>query len=124
MGVRVISLIAVASLLIACGDSHTSVYEDQIELFEDLTELLEGVDDSDSAKDAADEIAGSFRDDMLSIQARLLDLGAPDADAMKDLMELQKELGALSMRFAQQASKFQQYPELTRAMQTLAVPRG
>ena len=124
MCVRFVSLIAVASLLVACGDSHTSVYEDRIELFEDLTELLEGVDDSDSAKDAADEIAGSFRDDLLSIQKRLVDLGAPDPDDMKDLMELQNELGAFAMRFMQQTAKFQEYPELTRAMTKLGVPRG
>ena len=68
MGVRVVSLMAVVSLLIACGDSHESAYDDQVDLLEDLIELLEGVDDADSADDAAEEVEGHFRDETLSIQ--------------------------------------------------------
>ncbi|MDP7286543.1 MAG: hypothetical protein QGH94_00985 [Phycisphaerae bacterium] len=101
------ALLLSLTLLTGCGpsDPHEKAVADQIGCMEDITGVLGGVKDGDTAAAAVPKIK-AIGERMAQIAKRKLDLGSLDADKAKALAEKYgKRLGELKGQIAAETAK-------------------
>ena len=113
---RMATLMVVGLMLSACGgggiDSYEEGMEAQADLMEEMISVLKGVEDEDSANEAAariEEIGGKMAD----IANRVSALPRPDAEEMQELADKQRDrMRSIQQDATEQMMKMAQYPVL------------
>ncbi|MHC4550147.1 MAG: hypothetical protein ACYTEZ_15355 [Planctomycetota bacterium] len=117
MRFRITVTAAVLGLVLAAcgGDTHESVAEDQFDLMEEILEIMDGVEDEASAKEAAKEIE-ALGEKIAALQKRAEALPEPTPEQEKELEAMVRERQAdYGKRSQELAAKMMQYPELLQA---------
>ncbi|MGA8206133.1 MAG: hypothetical protein WB812_16585 [Woeseiaceae bacterium] len=112
---RAATLIALGLILSSCGgrvDSFEEGMEAQADLMEEMIDVLKGVDDEASAKQAAGRIE-EIGARMAEIAKRISALPRPDAEEMQKLAEKQRDrMRSIQQDATKQMTKIAQYPVL------------
>jgi hypothetical protein len=117
MRFRIIMTTLVLGLgLAACGGGdHEAIIEEQADLMDEMLDILEGVTDEASAKEAAKKLE-ALAEDMQALAKRAEELGEPTPEQQKRLEEISKERQADAQKRMQAImTKLMQYPELGEA---------
>lgn len=119
MRLRIIMPIAVLGLVLsACGaGSHEAAVEEQMDLWGEILDIMEGVDDQESAKEAAKKIE-ALGEDMGKLAKRMQEMGEPSPEEQKRIEEMMKDREKeFQDRSQKLAMKMMQYPEVMQAFQ-------
>jgi DNA-binding NarL/FixJ family response regulator len=114
-----VSLLLTGLLCAACGgvSSHEDAMGQQIDIMDDMLDLLEGVNDKDSAEAAVPELK-AIAERARKVAEQMKELPQPSAEEMKRLQEKhQKKLSERQGEIMKQLGKLMQYPELAKAWQ-------
>jgi ferritin-like metal-binding protein YciE len=117
MRFRIIMTAAVLGLVLsACGgDTHESVAEDQLDLMDEIFDIMDGVTDEASAKEAAKKIE-ALGEDMADLRKRIAAMPDPTKEEEKRLEAMFTERQADIMKRSQNfGAKMMKYPELAQA---------
>ena len=83
---------------VGCGDSHESATEDAVGIMDEMAEILESIEDKDSAEKANDRLKDLAKD-AEKIVARMEELGKPDKEMEAKLKEeFEDDIKALQKR--------------------------
>ncbi|MHC4493992.1 MAG: hypothetical protein ACYTDU_20545 [Planctomycetota bacterium] len=108
----------------ACGDSHESVVDEQFDLMEEMLDILDGVTDEASAKEAAKDVE-ALGEKLADLQKRMEKMPEPTPEQQKKMQAMVAERQADYVKPSQQfAAKMMQYPELMQAFSRAAQPTG
>lgn len=116
---KVISLTTFALFaLSSCSrPTHESVTEGAVEVMEEMAEIMEGVDDEDSAKAAAKKI-DKLADRMEKLKKQRDELGKPSQEEDEALKKKYEErMGKAMSRFLVAMAKLQSKPELQKHLE-------
>lgn len=108
-----------ALLCVACGkkiETHADAGEANLEIYEDMIEILEGVTDEASAKDAIPEMEEIGRR-IAEVQKAIKDLPQMTKEDIDAMSEMAKKTQVKQREVQQQFAKLGQYPELMQAVQ-------
>ncbi len=112
---RLVSVIASALLITACGGgigSWEEGIEAQSEIMHDMISVLRDVDDESSAEKAAGKIE-ALGERLAEISSQLAELPRPDTNEMLDIAQKQRgDMQAFQQDAATQMMKLAQYPVL------------
>lgn len=117
MRFRIILTIAVVACgLAACGgNSHEAIREEQLDLMDEMLDILEGVHDDASAKEAGKKVE-ALTEDIQKLAKRAQELGEPTPEQQKRLEEIaQQRQEEFGKRMPAIMTKIMQYPELQQA---------
>ena len=126
MRFRIIMSAAVLGLVLsACGgDSPESIAEEQFDLMDEMLDILEGVTDQDSAKEASKEMEALAKK-MADLEKRMEKMPDPTPEQQKRLAEIAKEhQEEFGKRMQEVMSKMMQYPELGEAFSKASQSAG
>ncbi len=112
---KLVTVVVLGVVLGACGDSHEAVMDDQQSIMEEIFDVIEDVEDEESAKEAAGEIEALVLE-LADLQKRAQELPKPSEEELKEMQakafELAKEHGERSRTFS---GKIMKYPALMEA---------
>jgi len=116
MRIRTTMTAAILGLVLsACGDSHESVLDEQFDLREEMLDILDGVTDEASAKDAEGELE-ALGEKLMALQKRMAAMPEPTAEEQKAIAEMMTERQADYEKRSQAVfSKMMKYPGLAEA---------
>jgi signal transduction histidine kinase len=99
----------------ACGDSHESVVDEQFDVMEEMLDILDGVTDEASAKEAGKELE-ALGEKLADLQKRMEKMPKPTPEQKKRLQAILTERQADFKKRSQTVlSKMMKYPELAQA---------
>jgi len=114
-----ISGLALAAILAACGGSSTeSAAGDLADVYNDMADVLEGVDDADSLEAARSDMRDlaerlrSMRDDWDALDQGSDPQDMWDKDVAEDLMKAQQRMTTAFMRIGMSPALAQQFSEV------------
>lgn len=115
---RVIKIGVLSVMIASCGggiDTYEEGVEAQVQVMEDMIDVLRGVDDDDSAEDAAGEIE-ALGNRLAEISSQMAELPTPTASEMQAIAAEQMEkTQALQQDVVGQMMKIAEYPVLMEA---------
>lgn len=126
MRFRIIMTAAVLGLVLsACGgNSHEAIVDEQFDLMDEMIEILDGVTDQESAKEAAKKLE-ALGEDMQALAKRAEEMGEPTPEQQKKLEEIaKKRQEEYSKKMQGVMTKMMQYPELGQAFSKASESAG
>lgn len=127
MMIRVTAAVLAALVCTACGgsiDNHEDAAMAGMDIMEEMIDILDKVNDKESAKEASDALKDlTERAKELGEQARALPAQTPE-ERNAIAKKLKPRMQKMTPKLMAALQKFQQYPELEKAFQSVSTEMG
>jgi len=127
MKIRVTAAVLAAFVCTACGgsiDNHEDAAEESLSILEDMVVVIDKVTDSESAEEASDALE-DLSDRAKELAEQVKALPKQSAEEQKALeKKFKPRLQALMSKLMAAGQKFQQYPALGKAFQSVSAEMG